>query len=149
MDRAALDAAIERGVQHGGFCPGGRRAEDGPIPARYHLTELITRQYMPRTVMNVKAADATLVLSWGKPTGGTRQTLLVLETHQKPFRLYDLDATLARDPEDFAVWFVETIGSRRDSAVLNVAGPRASKHPWVYSTAKKFVGTVLDALVDR
>ena len=29
-DRAALDWAIERGIPHGGFCPAGRMAEDGP-----------------------------------------------------------------------------------------------------------------------
>jgi hypothetical protein len=34
-DRAALDWAISRGVPHGGWCAKGRKAEDGPIPARY------------------------------------------------------------------------------------------------------------------
>ena len=33
-DRAALDFAIEHGIPHGGWCPKGRRAEDGPIDAR-------------------------------------------------------------------------------------------------------------------
>ena len=27
VDRAALDFAIEAGLEHGGFCPKGRRAE--------------------------------------------------------------------------------------------------------------------------
>jgi hypothetical protein len=30
-DRAALDFAIEHGIPHGGWCPKGRNAEDGPI----------------------------------------------------------------------------------------------------------------------
>jgi hypothetical protein len=30
-DRAALDWAIKRGVPHGGWCPKGRRAEDGQV----------------------------------------------------------------------------------------------------------------------
>jgi len=30
-DRGALDAAIERGVPHGGWYPRGRRAEDGVV----------------------------------------------------------------------------------------------------------------------
>jgi hypothetical protein len=34
-DRAALNWAIENGVSHGGWCPKGRKAEDGPIPALY------------------------------------------------------------------------------------------------------------------
>lgn len=33
-DRAALDFAIEQGIPHGGWCPAGRKAEDGPIASR-------------------------------------------------------------------------------------------------------------------
>ncbi len=36
-DRTALDLAIERGIPHGGWCPLGRTAEDGPIDAKYRL----------------------------------------------------------------------------------------------------------------
>ena len=32
VDRGALDAAIELGIPHRGWCPKGRKAEDGPIP---------------------------------------------------------------------------------------------------------------------
>lgn len=39
-DRAALDAGRIMGVEIGGFCPRGRLAEDGPIPAEYPLIEL-------------------------------------------------------------------------------------------------------------
>jgi hypothetical protein len=38
-DRAALDFAIKQGIPHGGWCPKGRRAEDGPIDAKYQLQE--------------------------------------------------------------------------------------------------------------
>ena len=31
-DRAALDWAIFRDIPHGGWCPKGRKAEDGKIP---------------------------------------------------------------------------------------------------------------------
>ena len=41
-DRAALDAAIDCGVPCGGWCPAGRRAEDGTVPTRYPLVELPT-----------------------------------------------------------------------------------------------------------
>jgi hypothetical protein len=39
VDRAALDAALAAGFPCGGWCPRGRRAEDGPIPDRYPLQE--------------------------------------------------------------------------------------------------------------
>jgi hypothetical protein len=41
-DRAALDFAIEHGIPHGGWCPKGRKAEDGPIDPRYLLRETPT-----------------------------------------------------------------------------------------------------------
>jgi hypothetical protein len=45
-DRAALDWAIRRGAEHGGWCPKGRRALDGPLPACYRLTETPTSRWL-------------------------------------------------------------------------------------------------------
>ena len=42
VDRAALDWAIDRGIRHGGWCPKGRRAEDGMVPRRYRLNSSCT-----------------------------------------------------------------------------------------------------------
>ena len=39
VDRAALDAALAQGIACGGWCPKGRRAEDGAIPGHYPLSE--------------------------------------------------------------------------------------------------------------
>jgi len=55
-DRAGLDAAIRAGVSVGGYCPSGRKSEDGVIPDRYPLEE-IRGGYRQRTRMNVEAAD--------------------------------------------------------------------------------------------
>ena len=68
-DRAALDLAIESGLEHGGWCPRGRKAEDGPIPARYRLAETESANYRARTVRNV-VSDATLILNMGELAGG-------------------------------------------------------------------------------
>ena len=38
-DRAALDVALRYGFPHGGWCPQGRKAEDGVIGGQYELTE--------------------------------------------------------------------------------------------------------------
>lgn len=48
-DRAALDFAIEHSIPHSGWCPKGRKAEDGTIPARYQLTETPSAAYIQRT----------------------------------------------------------------------------------------------------
>ena len=44
-DRAALDFAIERSIEHGGWCPQGRKAEDGTIDPRYNLQETPSSGY--------------------------------------------------------------------------------------------------------
>ena len=62
-DCAALDFAIEHGIPHGGWCPGGRLAEDGPIDARYQLKETPSANYTQRTEWNVRDSDGTVVFS--------------------------------------------------------------------------------------
>lgn len=41
-DRARLDWAIERNISHDGWCPKGRRSEEGAIDVRYQLSETPT-----------------------------------------------------------------------------------------------------------
>lgn len=47
-DRAALDVAIRKGFPHGGWCPKGRKAEDGPLGEQYQLTETPSASYLQR-----------------------------------------------------------------------------------------------------
>ena len=61
--RGALDAALAAGFPCGGWCPEGRKAEDGPIPDRYPLRELPGAGYRDRTIRNVRDSDATVILS--------------------------------------------------------------------------------------
>src|SRR5262245_48879825 len=62
-DRAALDFAIKHDIRHGGWCPKGRRAEDGQIPERYALEETPSTNYLQRTEWNVRDSDATVIIS--------------------------------------------------------------------------------------
>jgi hypothetical protein len=64
-DRAGLDFAIEVGLEHGGFVPRGRRAEDGRISEHYHLTEFSSVSFAVRTTRNVREGDGTVVFSLG------------------------------------------------------------------------------------
>ena len=68
VDRAALDVAIERGLDWGGWCPKGGWAEDFPDPpgllAKYsHLRETPGRHPLQRTEWNVRDSDATLIIT--------------------------------------------------------------------------------------
>ena len=44
-DRGGLDAGRDLGLEIGGFCPAGRRAEDGRVPEIYPLVELPSAAY--------------------------------------------------------------------------------------------------------
>ena len=74
VDRAALDAAIQLSIAHGGWCPQGRRAIDGMIDERYQLTETPSAHYSQRTEWNIRDSDATLILGWGPLDGGSALT---------------------------------------------------------------------------
>ena len=62
-DIAALDFAIERSIPHGGWCPLGRKAEDGTIDPRYTLKETPSSGYVQRTEWNVRDSDGTVGFS--------------------------------------------------------------------------------------
>jgi hypothetical protein len=129
VDRAALDAAIELGIPHGGHCPRGRRAEDGRIPDRYQLTETDSAQYRVRTERNVLDADATLILCRGRMIGGTKLTLRMARKHSRPCLVVDLDVPPARD--EILQWLNQHV-----QGALNIAGPRESQSPGIEAAAR-------------
>ena len=131
VDRAALNAAIALGLAHGGWCPKGRWAEDGPIDAKYALTETPSIDPDQRTEWNVRDADATLVLAFGPLAGGTLTTCRFAERHAKPWLAIDLAAEgPALASRQIRRWLAET-----GPATLNVAGPRRSEAPVAYARA--------------
>ena len=136
VDRAALDIAVTYGVPLGGWCPKGRKAEDGPIPLRYPLKETPTEVYTQRTEWNVRDSDGTLVLSCGIPTEGTAFTIQAAARLGRPHLVIDLD----QPPDPSVAWqWIMDQGIR----VLNVAGPRESKCPGIHRRAHQFLSKVL------
>lgn len=136
VDRAALDVALELGIRCGGWCPNGRKAEDGFIAARYPMQETRLSDYSERTEWNVRDSDGTLVLNEGELEGGSEETVEVAEQHGKPYLVVDLKALPSTN--QVAQWI-----DAKHIRVLNVAGPRESKRPGIYGRAKKFLATVL------
>ena len=128
-DRAALDAAIACGVPHGGWCPKGRRAEDGPIPTKYSLREMETDSYSERTKANVADSDLTLIFSHGPLTGGSLLTQQFAEELGKPCVHIDLSGEFQTLEEKLSRF---GNSHREGGVVLNVAGPRASGDPQIY-----------------
>lgn len=142
VDRAALDVAIQLGIPHGGWCPRGRRAEDGAIPRRYRLRETPLSAYRQRTAWNVRDSDATLVLSHGPLQGGTALTVCAAARLGRP--------CIVADPA--ALLVVPDVRARLEElgvACLNVAGPRASQQPGIYELAYAFVLALLASPASR
>lgn len=135
VDRGALDAALERGVPCGGWCPTGRLAEDGVIPARYPVTELCNAGYDERTHKNVEDSDGTLIVTFGRATGGTARTIELCEELARPHLIVDAASVTLEEAVWRAVRFLREEGVGR----LNVAGPRASSEPRGYEYAYALV----------
>ena len=126
-DRAALDWAIEHGMPHGGWCPRGRKAEDGRIDGRYQLNETPSSSYILRTERNVNDSDGTVVFSIAAVlTGGSRRTVELVRKHEKP--CLHLSAT---SDGDKAAGLLREFIRQHGIKVLNVAGPRGSQAPGV------------------
>ncbi len=140
VDQAALEAAIAMGVDHGGWCPAGRRSERGRIPARFQLEETRERNYMVRTEKNVVDSDATLILFRDQVSGGTLLTERLTLKHERPVLCVDLNIENA---------FEESIDRMKDwlqrfeIKTLNVAGPRESGARGIQAQAEGFLTRML------
>lgn len=142
VDRAVLDAAIALGIQHGGWCPAGRRAEDGCIPERYHLREADSPDYEGRTRRNVDDADATLIITPAPLVGGTALT--------HDYAVQVGKSCLVIDPEDTSAvakaraWLAQLPAASSGDYTLNLAGPRESQVPGIGDVARRLVQAILE-----
>ena len=85
-DVAALDWAIAHMVDHGGWCPKGRRSEDGPIPPHYLLMETPQANYLQRTEWNVRDSDATVIFTLTDVLdGGSKRTAQFADKLHRPW----------------------------------------------------------------
>lgn len=138
-DRGALDAAISLGVGHGGWCPRGRRAEDGRVPDVYDLTETPEAGYVQRTALNVRDSSATLILHTGLMGPGSQATSRTARQAGRPWLVVDIARPLALSA---------ALGWLRDmiTPVLNVAGSRESGSPGIQVASREFVSSLLKEL---
>lgn len=134
-DRAALDAAIELGIEYGGYCPAGRKAEDGVIPHKYKLIE--KGSYPERTRLNIRESDGTLVFNIGCLQGGTALTVNHARMIHHPCRIVSLDTydpVRWLDRSHVMEWVQDY-----KIEILNVAGPRENRKPGVYLLVFRFM----------
>ena len=134
-DRAALDWAIEVGVRHGGWCPHGRRTEDGPLPDLYCLRETPSKRYLQRTEWNVRDSDATLIFTLSDQLdGGSKRTADFAEQLGKPW----LHIRPSVHPK-----FIARFLCQHQVTTLNVAGKCDSSAPGISILVRQVLAQTL------
>lgn len=130
---------MEHGLPVGGWCPQGRRADDGQIPDRYPLKETPTEAYEQRTAWNVRDSDGTLLITNGTLEGGTALTMQEAERQGRA-------VVHVRTTDPVPVAMIRAWGEDHDVRVLNVAGPRASEADDIYDQARSILDAFLEEL---
>ncbi|MBF0192064.1 MAG: putative molybdenum carrier protein [Magnetococcales bacterium] len=135
VDRAALDFAMSKGIAVGGWCPKGRKADDGPIEAHYPLRETPKSDYRQRTFWNMRDCDGALIFYRGELTGGTLLTVQLARSMRKLHRLIHLNRNA--DLDDIREWILD-----HRIRVLNVAGPRERGNRGIHAQTMAFLETL-------
>lgn len=136
-DRAALDVAINHGIPCGGWCPHGRKAEDGRIPDKYPLRETDTGNYKERTRLNIRDSDGTLILCpEDEMDAGTKLTHQFCHQMKKP--LFVADPADETQIPHVIKWL-----TRDNIHIVNIAGPRESNLKGIYDASVLFLDKLL------
>jgi hypothetical protein len=137
VDRAALRAARDCGLDIGGWCPPGRVSEAGEIPAEFPLRET-ERDRSPaapevprslRTEWNVRDSDGTLVImSAGADDPGTAWAIECAARFQRPLLICGVDDPKAL--EEIRKWLMKF-----RIETLSVGGPSENASPGITARA--------------
>jgi hypothetical protein len=148
-DRGGLQAAMDIGLDGGGWAPKGWRAEDGTIPSCYRekMQEIGSSNYLVRTRRNVADSHATLIVTNEYPlSGGTLKTRHFCEEALRSHLIVSIG-------ENDAVgkirrWLAQFFGQEHPMPfVLNVAGPRESKAVGIQESTRRLLIEALQAMI--
>lgn len=140
-DQAGLDWAIRHGVSHGGWCPRGRKTEEGPLPAHYLLLETPTGAYLQRTEWNVRDSDATAIFTLSADLeGGSLRTACFADRLGKPW-IHMRPGVAPR----FLARFLRARGVK----TLNIAGSRGSRAPGIDLLVRECLDSALQPMRDQ
>lgn len=115
-DMGGLLAARKLGLATGGYAPLNFLTEEGPTPelADFGIIDLKTKSYPPRTAMNVKSSDLTLIFAdvIGR---GSALTIKLCQENCKPFKVFKTNVSSAD---------VRAFLDEHNPSTINVAGTR-------------------------
>lgn len=137
VDQAAWRAARAAGLETSGLMPRAFQTEAGPRPDLAHAFSAIagaSNDPADRTLANVAAADATLVLLGGPPGPGTQRTIDACRDRGKTHLVVKLSEESIAEARAWIAGNAIT--------ALNVAGDRESTHPGIGARAESFLRAV-------
>ena len=143
-DQAALDAAMELGIDHGGWIAKGRLTEEGPLAEKYNLEETATGGDSGSSERNVLDADGTVVITRGPLAGGSKLTVALAQRHGRPCLHLELQRVHPLKASSKLYQWIQAHGVK----VLNVAGSRSAEDRAIYNDAYQVIWGlfVLDTL---
>jgi hypothetical protein len=144
VDQAALRAAMDSGLEIGGWCPPGRTCETGLIPIEFPLKETPqerspTAPDVPRsqrTEWNVRDSDGTLVIGRVAEDLGTNWAVECAARYRRPIMICDLSDAQAKKISE---WLVAN-----DIGILSVGGPSESSVPGIGDEAYALLKRVFE-----
>jgi hypothetical protein len=157
VDRAALDFALRTGISYGGWCPRGGWAEDFPSPpgllSKYPcLRETPSAEPEQRSAWNVRDSHATLILVHGVDLN---RSTVAFRSPGTEFTRRLAELVFLRPCHIADVWQADSLPRAHDwlarvaaglsvsELLLNIAGPRESEAPRIYTEAVKFLIALL------
>lgn len=149
VDRGALQAAMDLGLEWGGWAPKGWRAENGTIPPLYrtNMREHASANYLGRTRRNVVDSHATLIVTNTYPlSGGTLKTRFFCQEVMRSHFVVSLgEADVVGKVQRWLGQFFCV--EHPVPFVLNVAGPRESKAGGIQKRTRAFLSDVLQGMM--
>ncbi len=143
-EQGALDAAIKYTFPHGGWIIKGRMTENGTLPERFDLNEMVTSIYEKCIEKNITYSDGTVIITRGELTGNSVLTREITQKHNRPFHHINLNkipAFLAAS--EINTWIIKYV-----IEILNVTGSRISEDPDIYQDTMYVIeGVILLGLV--
>lgn len=150
VDQGALAAAMDLGLDWGGWAPKGWRAENGTIDEKYrvNMREHASANYLGRTRRNVIDSHATLIVTNAYPlSGGTLKTRFFCQELLRSHFVVSLGEADAVGKVQR--WLAQFFRTRREIPfVLNVAGPRESKSGGIQKRTRNFLVEVLQGMLE-
>lgn len=125
-DRGGIEAAYELGVETGGTAPLAYRTSRGDDPTlkALGLTEDMSYAYPPRTKLNVKNSDGTVIIGTQMNSAGSVLTYRLAMAMHRPCRLIGLPENYTNEELIVQAKSLANFIRANKITVLNVAGNR-------------------------